>query len=283
MTSAGVDAYYDANTARFLVVGGTGAALAIHRPLWADGITDVAQAAAHINQIIADCAVTHLGAPPARVWDLGCGVGGSLFHLGAIWPHARLDGITISKAQMQRGMAEAAARDLTDRCQIHQGDFTAPPPAGRDAAPLAIAIESHVHAASALAFLQGAARYVVPDGLLIVVDDMLARPLAALPRKDQRLVAAFRQGWRLGHVPDVAGFSAMAGEAGFTPVAALDLTAMIQLNRWRDRALHLAGPAAQALGLNRYPVFGNMIGGNALTRAYQRGAMQYRCMVLRRN
>ncbi|MGY6548129.1 MAG: glucans biosynthesis glucosyltransferase MdoH [Roseinatronobacter sp.] len=272
--------YYDRSTRRFLRVGGSGAALAIHRPLWAEGIATLPEASAHINDLIAQDALEALGAPPMRVVDLGCGVGGTLFHLAQHWPQAHLTGVTISPAQAQIGAQIAAARGLQGRCQILQSDFLLPmtlPPAD-----LVIAVESHVHAPSAAAFLQAAVRHLSPGGVLVVVDDMLAAPESALDAPARARLAAFRRGWQLGHVPDAAGLAAQAQALGLEPVAARDLTPLLRLGRLRDRALRLAGPLADALGLAQLPLFGNMIGGNALTESYRAGTMRYRALVLRR-
>jgi len=277
-----VGAYYDASTRRFLVFGGSGAALAIHRGLWPEGADTAEVAAAHVNDLIRARAEEMLGGPPEKVVDLGCGVGGSVFHLARVWPQARFRGITISAVQCRRALAEAAARGLAARCRFAEADFIAPPDAaGGPGADLAIAIEAHVHAPSAAAFLVAARRHLRPGGVLVVVDDMLRCPAETLGRRDRRLVARFRRGWRLGHVPDRAGFAAQAVAAGFAVEAIDDLTPLLRLDRWRDLALHAVAPVADRIGLNRWPLFGNMIGGDALTRAYRRGVMGYTFAVLR--
>ena len=283
MARTGVDKYYDANTGRFLAVGGSGAALAIHRQLWADGITTPSAAAAHINDIIRDRAEHHLGTIPQQVCDLGCGVGGSVFHLAQLWPDTGFTGITISGAQKDRAMAEAAARSLHARCRFIQADFTAPPDPAQPAADLAIAIESHVHAESAAEFLTAAARFLRKGGILIVVDDMLAQPEPNLPPAQRHWLDAFRKGWRLGHVPDKVSILRHATQAGFTTLETQDLTPLLRLNRRRDRLLHVIAPAVDWLGLNRWPIFGNMIGGDGLTRLYRMGAMRYACVILQLN
>lgn len=279
MTGSKVAQYYDANTRRFLAVGGSGGALAIHRPLWAEGVETSQEAAAHVNDIIRDEAERHLGRPPRRVLDLGCGVGGSLFHLAPHWPKAEMTGITISAVQRATAEGEATRRNLGARCRFLRADFSA---ARGSEADLAMAVESHVHAQSAAAFLDAAASALASGGLLVIVDDMLQRPETDLPMAERRWLDRFRAGWRLGHVPDLAGLQATAEHAGFETLAVQDLTPLIRLDRLRDRALHLAGPVAQGLGLNRWPLFANMIGGDALTRLYKLGIMGYTCVTLRK-
>jgi cyclopropane fatty-acyl-phospholipid synthase-like methyltransferase len=279
MSNESIADYYDASTARFLLVGGSGRSLAIHRQLWAEGVETTEEASDHINAVVRETAERLLGTAPETLCDLGCGVGGSILYLARAWPATRLVGLTISAAQAQRAAAELRARGLDGRCRVLRADFTRPvdvPPAD-----LALAIESHVHAASARDFLAAARRLLRPGGLLIVVDDMLLRPESDLSPEARRRVAAFRKGWRLGHVPDRAGFAAAGDAEGFDLAEMQDLTALLRLDRLRDRALHVAGPLADRLGLNAWPFFGNMIGGDALTRSYRTGVMGYTLAALR--
>lgn len=273
--------YYDASTQRFLAMGGSGRALAIHRPLWAQDIQTDEQAAGHINTLIAQAAETTLGQAPSRVHDLGCGVGGTLFHLARAWPDAVLCGVTISAEQVAIANAHASAQRFGERCLFVRSDFTLPmtlPPAD-----LVVAIESHVHAPDAGSFLSAARRHLRPGGVLIIVDDLLTADEDDLTPPHRSLVAAFRRGWRLGHVPARETLVTQATELGFTPVQTADLTPLLRLNRWRDIALRAVGPLADKIGLSRQPLFGNMIGGNALTESYRAGIMRYSMVILRRD
>lgn len=274
-----VAAYYDAATRRFLALGGSGGALAIHRPLWPAGIDGPEAAAAHVNDLIAAEAEAALGGPPDRVRDLGCGVGGTLFHLARRWPATGFEGVTLSAEQVRIAEHLARARGLAGRCRFLRSDFTLPTTLPR--VDLAVAVESHVHAASAADFLAAAAAQLRPGGVLIVVDDMLAVPEAALSPSQAALVAAFRRGWRLGHVPPRDGLAALADAAGFDRLGQRDLSGLLKLDRLRDRALRVAGPLADRLGLAGVPLFGNMIGGNALTQAHRAGIMCYALVAFR--
>ena len=271
--------YYDANTARFLRFGGSGRSRAIHRALWEPGVNDAEQAADRINQRIVEAWIGLATAAPRLVRDLGCGVGGSLFHFAHAWPDAELEGLTLSPRQAAMAAQEAAARGLDSRLRIACADFLQP--AARPA-DLVVAIESHVHAPSAASFLAAAARGLSRTGKLVIVDDILALPESQLAVADQRLVATFRRGWRLGHVPDAEGLRAEAASVGLYCLVDEDLTQHLRLNRLRDLALHALAPLADALGGNRWPFFANMIGGNALTVAYRRGIMLYRLMMFAR-
>lgn len=273
-----VAAYYDASTRRFLAVGGSGRALAIHRPLWAEGITTPEAAAAHVNNLIAGAAVSVLGRPPAHLCDLGCGVGGTIFHLARLWPQTRFSGLTLSGEQVALARHYAQAQGVADRCHFLQADFTHPNSLHK--ADMAIAVESHVHAASAQAFLQAALAHLEPGGVLVVVDDMLAHD-QALPADQTRLIGSFRTGWRLGHVTPRDRIIAQAEAMGYATLDQTDLSDMLHLTRLRDRALRFAGPVAERLGLARLALFANMIGGNALTESYRLGLMRYTMLTLR--
>lgn len=273
-----VAAYYDASTQRFLKVGGSGTALAIHRALWAPGVDDPVDAAAHVNTLVVRAAEASLGRSPERVRDLGCGVGGTLLHLATEWPDAELTGLTLSVEQVQLARRHARARGLSDRVRVLRSDFSLPTTLPR--AELVIAIESHVHAVSAEGFLRSAQSHLLPGGVLIIIDDMLARPASDLDRRGMRLVGAFRRGWRLGHVTPVHGLVDTAQGLGYQLLDQTDLSPLLRLNRWRDHALRVVGPVADALGLARFALFANMVGGNALTQAHRAGIMSYRLVVL---
>lgn len=280
VTGNKVASYYDASTRRFLTIGGSGQALAIHRPLWADGMTTPEDAASHVNTLIAQIAEDVLGHPPRQVRDLGCGVGGTLFQLARRWPDTALCGITISAEQVRLAQAHASARNLDGRCRFLRSDFCLPmtlPPAD-----LLIAIESHVHAPAAEDFLRAAMRQLEPGGALIIVDDMLKTRSEDLTSTQADRVAAFRRGWRLGHVPDINTLHGTAQALGFETVLTHDLTPLLRLDRLRDRALRHIAPLVDRPALSAIPFFGNMIGGNALTEGYRDGVMGYSIVVLRR-
>lgn len=273
--------YYNASTRRFLATGGSGAALAIHRPLWAEGVTNAEQAAGHVNTLIALAAEQAIGQPPSRVHDLGCGVGGTVFQLARRWPEATFCGVTISAEQIALARKFAAGSGLDARCQFLCADFTQPMKVS--GADLVIAVESHVHAPDAATFLTAARRHLRPGGVLIVVDDLLSHSDARLTQAQSHLIAAFRRGWRLGHVPTRDGLILQAQTLGYVHLDTADLTPLLQLNRWRDHALRVIGPLADRAGLSGQPFFDNMIGGNALTESYRAGIMRYTLLALGRD
>lgn len=270
----------DAKSLPALRVAGAEAGRTIHRQLWADGIATPKAASAHVNDLIAEAAAQALGRAPMRVIDMGCGAGGSLLHLARLWPLMQGRGITLSAEQVNIALARAQEQGVADRVQILRADFTQPTTLPQ--AELVLAVESHVHAPSADVFLRAAWRLLEPGGVLVIVDDMLAQPADGLDAVAAARLLGFQRGWRLGHVPNQTGLVALAQSIGFAPEGAQDLTPLLRLDRWRDQALRVAGPVADGLGLGRWPLFGNMIGGNALSQSYRAGTMRYTLIVLRK-
>jgi len=250
-----------------------------YRKLWAPGVDTPAVAAAHINDLVTQAAVSALGHEPSAVTDLGCGVGGSLFHLALCWPHSSLTGYTLSHAQVQIAQALALQRQLQDQCEIRQGDFTALDSVARS--ELVIAIESHTHLPSLAAFFKAARQHVLPGGIVILVDDMLAGDGSDLTHKDLTLLDAFKRGWRMGHVPTVSQVLNQADEFDFEVLEHRDLGDLLRLYQPWDRVLNCIAPPLDWLSLARIPMFANMIGGNALTVCHRRGVMRYMMVVMR--
>jgi cyclopropane fatty-acyl-phospholipid synthase-like methyltransferase len=271
--------YYDSNTRQFLALSETGEAASIHRKLWAPGIETPAAAAAHVNDLVAQAAVSELGHEPSSVTDLGCGVGGSLFHLAQCWPHSSLTGYTLSPAQVKIAQALALQRQLQDRCEIRQGDFTAPDSVLRS--ELVIAIESHTHLPSLADFFKAARQHVLPGGIVILVDDMLADDGSGLTHKDLTLLDAFKRGWRMGHVPTVSQVLNQADGFDFEVLEHRDLGEFLRLYQPWDWILNCVAPPLDWFGLARIPMFANMIGGNALTLCHRRGVMRYMIVIMK--
>lgn len=273
--------YYDRNTDRFLRFGGGADALAIHRELWAPGVGTAAEAKRHVNTLLADAIeARHPRAP--TVLDLGCGVGGTLFDLAARFPEGRLHGLTLSRRQAELGRELAEERGLGERCSVHLGDFEQAEPAlelSRVQAEAVVSVEALAHARDARAFFRtAAARLRWPGGVLIVVDDFLAREEPEMAGPELRLVRDFTAGWRLGTLRTPRGVAALAADARLELVDDRDLTPLVRIGRPRDLAIRAIAPLLSLLGLTRVPFFGNMVGGNALQAGIRKGVFGYRML-----
>ena len=259
--------YYDRNTARFLSLGGSGDVAAIHRAIWAPGVTTQAQAFGFLNQLVANALQPALPADAdrAKVLDLGCGVGGT-----ATWVAQALDvhvtGVTLSPAQVQLAQQRAEALGLASRVNFALGSFSAMPelPASHGA----YAIESFVHADDAAGFFAMAARQLLPGARLVLCDDFLNPPHTA---EANACVARFRRGWHLNTLLSEEDTCALAQSAGFRLVEVQDLSAHL-------RGFHPLLLWAVST-LTRVPLpwayWHNLAGGTALQRCVKKGWTRY--------
>lgn len=170
--------YYDANTGRFLLVGAGGGTHAIHRELWGPGVSSTAEAVDNVNGLLVELIEAGASGSPGSIVDLGCGVGGTVMRLAEAFPYASITGVTISPRQVEIARRLTRARGLEDRCRYVLGDFQESA-AGTDH-DAAVAVEAAVHAETPERFFTAAAHAVRPEGVLVLVDDFLARPLEAL-------------------------------------------------------------------------------------------------------
>lgn len=277
-TAHPVARYYDSNTRRFLLVGGGGATHSMHRHLWGPGVASTAQAAAYIDHLIAERILDLEGAAELTILDIGCGVGGTLFHLAEAFPRSRLHGITISAKQRDLADRLARRKGVEDRCLFHLGDFQT---AELDVeADIAVAVEALAHAESAVRFFAWAAARVRPRGHVLIADDFLRD--GALDAIERRRVAELRSGWRAPAIGTVAECVGAAAREGFELVDDEDLTHLVRLGRPRDRLIALLSPVLRRLRLASTPFFGNMIGGGALHAGLRDGLFTYRLVAFQK-
>jgi SAM-dependent methyltransferase len=273
--TASVAAYYDQNTPRFLRLGGSGEAAAIHRAIWADGVQNPAQAFEYLNQFVAGAVQPVLEInSPARLLDLGCGVGGT-----ATWLARRLSaqviGVTNSAMQRQTAVERAERLGLSERCTFLLADFMELPPL--PAVNAAWAIESLVHAPDAGRFFAQAARQVVSGGRLVVCDDFLSQAGAASPpgSPPARWLERFRRGWHVHNLLTVEQADQLAWQAGFNLLGSVDLTPFIRSSHpWL-----LAMLATITRLPLRWAYWQNLSGGSALQVCIRQGWTCYRALI----
>lgn len=272
--------YYDSNTRRFLLVGRAGSSHSIHRQLWGPGVATAEDAADYINRLIKD-RIREIGAKPGlTILDMGCGVGGTLFRLAESFPRGQLNGVTISRKQIDIARRLAAQKGLQSRCQFHLGDFQSTKIEVE--ADVIVAVESFVHAESPARFFGSAVEQLRVGGHLLLADDFLHPDAKALGERPRRYVADFQAGWRVPGLCTPDACRAAAAAVGLDIVGERDLTDLIRLGRPRDRAIALLSPVLRRLGLVDVPFLGNMIGGNALQVGLREGFLKYRFLVFRR-
>ncbi len=276
-----VQRFYDSNT-RLMLRLGQGLEGSIHRAVWGPGVQERPAAMAYADRLIGE-RLQRLEAPadgPLRVVDLGSGVCASLCRIAEQLP-IRGTGVTISTTQAELATERIAALGLAGSVRCVAGDFCALPPE-LGPADAAFGIESFVHAPSAQAFFQQAARLVRPGGYLMLCDDFLGESLAQSGARGQRWVERFAQGWVLSSLMSLAQADERARQAGFSREEALDLTPYLELGRPRDWAIALL-----VRGLGWLPIPGSywsmLSGGDAAQACLKRGWVKYQFVVWRRN
>lgn len=273
--------YYDANTARFELLGQGRRAGAIHRAVWTDEVRSRDAAFDTVNELVrreSAWLAAELG-EPLHLLDLGCGVGASLIYLAARTPFTGT-GVTLSGVQATRGRERARSAGVGDRIEILQADFHALPDDLR-AAHLAYAIEAFVHAADPAAFFASAARHVTPRGLLVVCDDFLSTEDSASSAADRRTLNRVREGWLASSLMTLNAATAHAQRAGFSLLKNIDLTPYLELDRPRDRVIRLLVQLGRILPVSEHAL-GSLAGGSALQSALRSRLIEFRFVVWRR-
>ena len=263
--------YYDQNTARFLRLGGSGAAAAIHRAVWAPGVTSAEDAFLYLNRLVAAALAPLASQPVARLLDLGCGVGGSATWMAEALP-ASVVGVTNSPVQAALAAQRAAAIGLSGRCQFVLADFHHLPEMGSFQG--AWAIEALAHSHDPALFFQQAATRLAPGGRLVICDDFLSHETTPSARAGQ-WIERFRRGWHLGSLLTLQDATLLAGQAGLRLAQADDLTP--HLHSFHPLVL------STVLALTRLPLrsayWHNLSGGAALQVCLKNGWTQYQALV----
>lgn len=271
VTSPQIASYYDRNTPRFLRHGGSTAAGAIHRQIWAPGVTSKDQALAYINRLVtAEIEpILHAATGDARVLDLGCGVGGT-----ATWLAQALDvdviGVTNSAVQQQLAARRSAELGLGHRCRFLQADFSDFDTPGNVAA--VVMIEALTHASDTASLLSAIWEMLLPGGSLIIADDFIAPGVSPA----NHWLWQFQRGWHLNSLLSAAEFQTLAAQAGFRQVKDIDLTSFI-----RVLPRLILGPASLVSRLPFSQVYWqNLKGGIALQVCIRSDLTRYQNIVL---
>lgn len=275
ITTDAVRTYYDKNTNLFLKFSGHRQAQNIHRTLWMDGVTTLSEALHKTNALIQ--AEIEAAAPTnARIADLGCGVGASLFYI-----HPRLQapapalGLTLSPVQAR--LAGASARQLGLQGQLHfaEGDFSAVPlPNG--SLDAVYSVEAVCHAVAPETYFKEAGRLLRTGGKLILVDDYRsARPFT---KHEQKWFDAYIEGWYVPGVRTVEQTQQVAQAQGLSLVRNDDLTPYLRLRNLPDALASALLWLGERLPI-RHAIVPSMLGSMALQQCLFMKVVEYRMLV----
>lgn len=271
VTTKAVKAYYDENTRLFLKFSGSKKAQNIHRSLWADGIRTLEDALNYSNTLILR-EIETIAPKSARIADLGCGVGASLFYI-----HPRLKnpkpalGLTLSPVQAR------IAQQMNLHAHIHfaEGDFTSVPLSGGSLHAV-YSVEAVCHAVEPESYFREAARLLQTGGRLILVDDYQTQ--RSLSAHEQKWMDAYMAGWHVPGVRTVEQTLAFAEKHKLKLIKNEDLTPHLRLR-------NLPNPLADALLFLgeklpiKHAILPSMLGSMALQQCLHMGIVEYRFLV----
>ncbi len=261
--------YYERNTPIFLRFGRERETRTIHRSVWAEGVKTLPEALTYVNGLIGQAIAARMGDGPMRLLDLGCGVGGSLFHLARTMSAPFLGvGVTISPTQCRLAFQTAQARGVDDRCAFVEASFPQLPFAGTF--DVCYAVESLIHAPDLGLAFREAARVLKPGGTLLVCDDFLMGEPGGTPA----WLVAFRRGWHANSALPLARAISLAEAAGLSLTYKRNLTPDLRLVRLPGRLVEVALRIGNGLPED-WAFIQGQIGGLALQHGLGRGLIGY--------
>jgi SAM-dependent methyltransferase len=167
-------------------------------------------------------------APPARVLDLGCGLGASSVALARAYPRAQVLGVDLDEASVAEARAQAAEEGVADRVTFVVGD--AAQVAAEGPFELVTVFEALHDMGDPVGALRAACALLAPGGSVLVADERVADRFTAPGDPLER----FMYGWSILHclpatlaerpveatgtvlrAPTVARWAAAAGFTGF--------------------------------------------------------------------
>lgn len=272
--------YYDQNTPVFTRLGSSGKVRSIHRALWPQGVRQIDQALNVSNELVLQALqplARPAGAPPCRVADLGCGLGGTLFFVLDHFP-GPVQGVGLTLSHIQARLARRYLNDYAGKLQglILTADYMALPLAPQlDAA---YEIEAFAHAADPAGFFAAVSAHLCPGGRLVMIDDFLtaARPPANLNHR--QWLHAFRRGWRVPGLRDLDWVRAETASRGLKLVQERSLVPWL---RFRTLPAPLTNWLLR-VGFElpvQHPLWPSMLGSLALQHCLRAGLIDYRLLV----
>jgi 2-polyprenyl-3-methyl-5-hydroxy-6-metoxy-1,4-benzoquinol methylase len=115
--------------------------------------------------------------PPARVADVGMGLGWSSIAIAQAYPTARVDGFDLDAASVTAARANADQGGVADRVEFHHRDAGDPDLAGRY--DFALAVECVHDMSDPVAVLSAMRRLVGAGGTVLIVDEKVADAFTA--------------------------------------------------------------------------------------------------------
>lgn len=216
---------------------------ALHFGYWDALVSNHSASLLRMNEIMADRAGVSVG---AKVYDAGCGVGGSAFWL-VEHRHALVVGVNIVSDQVARARRYASDRDVNESAEFRHADYarTGLPSGTFDVAWVQ---ESLCHATDKRAVVEECFRLLAPGGVIVIAEYLRMRR-EVLDGND-RLLKAWLSGWA---IPDLATEVELRGwldSVGFCEISIEDITEHVKPSLRRlNRLCLLMTPVITTAGI----------------------------------
>jgi len=232
-----VVAYFDESHADYRCFWDLDASRSLHIGYWDSRTWTLRQALARQNEVLAKFGGLRRG---ERVFDAGCGVGGSAIFLAQKYKSPVI-GVTLSRRQREKAAANAAAAGV-DGVEFLCGDYgkTELPAESFD---VVWALESTCYATDLGAFAREAHRLLKPGGRLLIADAYCTRAVYTVA--ERAALDKWLRSWAVPGIPSLEQASAAFRRAGFIQTRWADITRYVLPSA---RLLHAQAIAALPLG-----------------------------------
>ena len=277
ITTDSVRTYYDENTNLFLKFSGTlrEKPQNIHRSLWMQHTKSLEDALNTSNALI-KAEIESVAQTNARIADLGCGVGASLFY---IYPRlqnpAPALGLTLSPVQARLAQESASQLGLQDHIRFAEGDFTSVP-LPSESLDAVYSVEAVCHAVDPEKYFKEAGRLLRKGGKLILVDDYKAA--RSFNSSEQKWFDAYIDGWYVPGVRTVEQTIAFANKYGLQLKKNDELTSYLRLRNLPDFLASTLLFLGEKLPI-KHAIVPSMLGSMALQQCLYMKVVEYRMMV----
>jgi SAM-dependent methyltransferase len=160
---------------------------ALSRPMFRHDLNGWLHAVPEVSERLTAC-------PPARVLDLGCGIGTSSIAIAHAYPLAEIVGVDLDDASVDGARTAADAAGVADRVSFRVGNAAAV--AGPDGSYDAVTIFGALHdIGDPAGTLRAARRLLTADGSLLIADERVQEEFTAPGDLTER----FNYGWSILH------------------------------------------------------------------------------------
>lgn len=275
ITTNSVRTYYDQNTNLFLKFNNSKKAQNIHRSLWKDEIKTLEDALNFSNSLILN-EIESLTPSNARIADLGCGVGASLFY---IFPRLQNPqptlGLTLSPVQAKLANHSAQELSLQNQILFTEGDFTSVPLAN-ESLDIVYSVEAVCHAIEPEKYFREASRLLRTGGKLILVDDYQAN--RSFTKSESKWLNAYIEGWYVPGVRTIEKILEFANQNQLNLIKNEELTPYLRLRNlpdWLASTLLFLGNHIPI----KHAILPSMLGSIALQQCLHMKIVEYRFLV----